>query len=155
YVGLDLTARASDSMGRIGQALSEVNSSRGEVVVPDLSQAPREVRAEVVRRSGGALPEPVTMDLELFRAGHAQDFHLLEQHGRFEGENVVLTDVAGAPDFVRRVVVDNMGGHAVVRLSDFADPAQANAEAWLHGERLRSGDADGVVLRLKTDNVPA
>jgi hypothetical protein len=170
-VDVALTARPVDSYTRIGEALADLNSTRGQVVVPDLADAPHELRQAVVDRADGGLPRPVSLKLDDFRgAGHEADLAWLEKNGRSVGDDVVsVSSVKGAPENVRLSALDALTGSATLRLGDFAEQARGaaagknpNAEVYakafnqLLELRAATGDADGVVLRLKADGaVPA
>ncbi|NNN05413.1 MAG: hypothetical protein HKL90_05895 [Elusimicrobia bacterium] len=168
-VGVELTARPIDSYARIGRALADLDSARGQVVVPDLKRAPLEVREAMVDRAGGALPKPVELRLDAFAGeGAAADRAWLERNGRTAGDGAVtLGDVKGAPEDVRLAALDAMSGPATLTLADFAKQAEgarndpragvyAKALGQLRELRAGTGDADGVVLRVNADGaVPA
>ncbi len=170
-VGVELTARPVDSYARIGRALADLDSARGQVVVPDLKQAPLEVREALVDRAGGVLPKPVELRLDAFAGeGAAADRAWLEQHGRSASDGAVaLGDVKGAPEDVRLAALDALSGPATLTLSDFARQAEGAAAhddpragvyekalGQLRDLRAGTGDADGVVLRVAADGaVPA
>jgi hypothetical protein len=170
-VNLALTDRPVDNFSRISEAVDNLNSARGRVVVPDLRDAPVEVRQAVVDRADGALPRPASLRLDDFiGSGHEADLAWLEKNGTDQGDGVVsVRSVKGAPESVRLSALDALSGRATVRLADIAEQARTavaeknpnagvyeRALAQLGELRAATGDADGVVLRLKADGaVPA
>jgi hypothetical protein len=170
-VRLNLTGRPGDTIGAVGEAYAALNSASGEVVVPEMRDAPLELRQAVVDRANGRLPGSVVLRLDAFsgegqQAGHAW----LEKNGESRGDGLVeIRSVEGAPQEVRLAALDALSGPEKLRVDDFASFARdaarrgdahaatyEKAVSQLHELRAGTGDADGAVLRLRTEEgVPA
>jgi len=161
----------SFSLDNVKGAPESVRRAALEALNGSQPAAPRELKATLVEKADGSLPRPVTLRLDSFtNAAREKALAWLEQNGRPQGDGLVsLESVKGAPEDVRLAALDAMTGQLSVRIQDVADFAAKSLKdgspragqyelglAQLRDMRAATGDADGVLIRLKSDGaVPA
>jgi hypothetical protein len=161
-VDMNLVSGPTDRFTRIGEALAEVNSNRGKVVVDSLEGASPAVREALEKKLGSTR----VLKLSDFEGpGHAQELDFLsglrERSG--DADRVVLRRGDAVPADAKPAIDAYLKGaklaskdEAVVRISEVAGPDESStsaAQKWLRDLRANQKDTALVVLSVSDTRV--
>ncbi|OGR49169.1 MAG: hypothetical protein A2X40_05940 [Elusimicrobia bacterium GWC2_65_9] len=159
-VELDVVTGGESRFKRIGQALANMNSSRGEVLVRSLDSAPEGVREAVESKIGGPLKEPAMLKLADFaepKLSEAREWLTGLRRTQGDADHVVLRRADAVPAGLKPAVdaylaASKLAGKedAVVRISEVQSDA---AQAWLRELRANQKDTGLVVLSVSDTRV--
>jgi hypothetical protein len=167
-VEMNVVSGPTDRFTRIGEALADVNASRGKVVVDAemLSDASPAAREAIERKLGGPITESRVVKLSDFadpKLSEAHDFlnGLRERSG--DADHVVLRRGDAVPADAKPAVDAYLKGaklagkdDAVVRISEVTGPDDAStsaAQTWLRELRANQKDTGLVVLSVSDTRV--